>query len=290
MFQGVSYENLNKTKKKNIFIAAPVNVPSSSFHRSNSFSVRSSPRRFYAVRRINSQIMKNDGVEKDITNERKPKSMKNLLLANFQSPPSKKTGASGKCEEEMPRQQKATRRNIFSARSRSATSEVISFDGMSSSLSPPRESASSPPQKFKACKRLRLSESEDAANSQSKSLPPFENTLDWLADMERNNETHVNEDTAHTPPVNFREAFEQLTDTPEYNTSQTPHAATKKAYSVNCVGMKQSPTVIRAGREQITVSPLLSVSSIETLESAPILSPISKRKKKNKNRRTLNMD
>ena len=225
--------------------------------------------------------MNSDGVIK------KSKNMKNILLSNFQSPNSKTEDSCSKPEEELLSQQKTTRRNIFSARSHSATSEAISFDGMSSSLSPQRESASSPPQRVRAFKRLRLSESEDVTASQSKSLPPSENTLDWLTNMEQNNEQQKTDNTARTPPVNFREAFDQL-NTPEAN-ARTPQA-TKRAYSVDHMEIKRSPTVIRAGNEEITVSPLLSATSIEMLESAPLLSPLSKKEKKNKNRRTLAMD
>ena len=226
--------------------------------------------------------MDNDGVTK------KPKNMKNILLSNFQSPNSKEEDSCEKPgKEEMQSQQKTTRRNIFSARSYSATSEAILFDGISSSLSPTKETASSPPQRVRACKRLRLSESEDVVTSQSKSLLPSENTLDWLTDMEQDNQQQQKNNTAHTPPVNFREAFDQL-NTPQSNAG-TPQVK-KRAFSVDCIEIKQSPTVIRAGNEKITVSPLLSATSIEMLESAPILSPMSKKEKKNKNRRMLAMD
>ena len=207
--------------------------------------------------------------------------MKDILLSNFQSP--KKT-LTNHGQDEMLSQHRptTTRRNIFNERS--STNDVFSLDGFTS-FSPPRESGSFSPSRRRACKRLRLSESEDM-NSQSKSLPS-ENTLDWLADIERDNK--INEKDVRTPPSNlsFHDALEK-SNTPEHNASPSFHG--KKVYDgLNFVDMKQSPTVVRAGNEQIAVSPLLSISSIEMLESAPILSPVSKRKREKK-RRTLAMD
>ena len=134
---------------------APVKIPFS-LYRSNSFSCRSSPRRFYAVRRLDSQQhtkkeeeREADTAEKSFVN--KGSSMKNVLLSNFQSPQAKKLKLeedSGLTQDQidddlrLPRQRK-TRRNIFGDRTLSETSctDTISFHSSEiACLSPAKES------------------------------------------------------------------------------------------------------------------------------------------------------
>lgn len=250
-------------------------------YRSNSFSCRSSPRRFYAVRRLDSQQDMKEEEEEDTTMEsvvKKHSKMKNILLSNFQSPQSKKIEEDGAIEEnfQLPRQQK-TRRNIFSDRTFSGTSctDTISFHSSEiACLSPAKESA---------CKRLCLSASDDKEHQYNNKSMPSENTLDWLSEIEQNESEAVK-----TPSLNlsFHEALNKISQqTPD---SEDSPKILKKQFDIHHDSIKQSPTIVRAGNQAITVSPLLSASSIELLESAPILSPVSH--KKSKKRRILKQE
>lgn len=81
-----------------------------------------------------------------------------------------------------------------------------------------------------------------------------ETTVDWLTEMEK--------DQSNTP-TNFTDAFAKLSNTPV---------------------VIQSPAIIKAGNESISVSPCLSASSIEVLENAPIISPIVTKRKRRRGR------
>ena len=172
----------------------------------------------------------------------------------------------------------ATRRNILGGPNLSETSGTNSMSSgscssFSGSIKRSRSSFDREPKKLKLSSdddgmRSSVSDTEglfqfshiDCNDTNVDDTSKFisETTVDWL--------THIEKDEANTS-LSFRDAFTKLTATPNGSS-------------------KSSPTIVKAGKDSISVSPCLSASSVQFLQKAPILSPVDS-KRTLRRRRTL---
>ncbi|XP_057300245.1 uncharacterized protein LOC130630678 [Hydractinia symbiolongicarpus] len=276
-------------------LQSPCKKQRSLFHRSKSFGCHTSPRRFYAIKRHLTMTTNNhDKSESGSDNlwkfhgdevKSEPKSdvsttpierklkRRNTLLSNFtddlKSPENKrilneKKDSGFEALEFVNETTTCPRRGIFCARNSSETSGTNTLSFESTECVTRQHTLKRPlsPDK-RLTKRIRLDENdkdEDLLslddktlschlNVPNRSLFVSETTSDWLTEIEK-------EQKANTPKsLTFRDAFLELSRTP-----------------ASC--SKNSPTIVKALEQAITVSPCLSASSLECLENAPILSPV----------------
>ena len=302
-----------------LFLVAPVKRRTS-LCRSYSFSCRSSPRRFYAVKRTTSTNMEKTSIktQNKFENTTADDNVKNILFSNFTNEDFTEIDTKEPNDDKNEKHQvnnisnrRKTRRNIFNLHHNSSdtsgveslsldSSEYLNRSGslkrrasiISSCESLEKRQCVSTNEKSDEMLPWDLKENEtndaNAVASQchvtSRTKFGSETTMDWLAEME-------NEEVSNVPSeLSFHGALEKLSRTPAADESKmSPSIHTKIKGLTDTPNSIKSPTVVKAGNETITVSPLLSVTSLEFLEKAPILSPAGSTKKTRK-RRALNVE
>lgn len=184
---------------------------------------------------------------------------------------------------------KRTRRNIFDfplTTSDTSGTDSMSFD--SADLKLKRRHSTDESESF--CKKPKFADhsaklevySNDTQSRQevcsitSKFKFGSDNTMDWLNEIDK--------EDSNSKDLNFRDAFEKFKKPINVDDENILSPCLRNVIETSPNSCKQSPTIVRAGNESITVSPLLSATSLELLEKAPILSPVVSSSKSRKRR------